>query len=479
MNITETVNQDLRREYKIVVPASDLDSKLNGKLEEIKPRMNLKGFRPGKAPTSFLKKQFGKSMMGEIVEQTVNESSQQAIKDNNLKPAFPPRVDLDSELAEVVDGKSDLSFTIKVDLMPEFELADVSKLKVEKLTADVTDADVDEALDRIAKQSRSYSPRTDGEKAQKDDVVVIDFVGSVDGAEFPGGKADDFNLTLGSGQLIPGFEDQLIGAKKDDKVDVKVTFPEDYQAEELKGKDAVFAVTVKEVRAPDEVKIDDELAKKMGLDALGTLKERVRDQLKGDFTRASRMHLKRRVLDALDKAHEFPLPPTMVEGEFDGIWNAVQQELQREGKTAEDEGKSEEELKKEYHDIAERRVRLGLVLARIGEQNGIQIAPDEMNRAIQQRAQQMAMQMRMQGQQVDVQQIFQYYANNPQAQNEVRAPLYEEKVVDFIGELADVSEKKVDRETLFMDPDEAEEKLGGGEQADAGEKKKSKKKKED
>ncbi|HEY1710608.1 MAG TPA: trigger factor [Rhizomicrobium sp.] len=461
MNITETVNQELRREYRIVIPASDLDQTLTGKIEEIKPRMNLKGFRPGKAPVSFLKKTYGKSMMGEIVEQAVNESSQQAVKDNNLKPAFPPRVDLDGDVQDVVDGKADLAFTVKVDLMPDFELADLSKLKVEKLTADVTDTEVDDALDRIARQSRGYSPRADDEAAEKDDVAVIDFVGSVDGEEFTGGKAEDFNLTLGSGQLIPGFEDQLIGAKKDEKRDVKVTFPYDYPEEKLKGKDAVFAVTVKEIRKPDPVAIDDELAKKMGLDSLGTLKERIRESIKGDFARAGRMHLKRRVLDALDTAHAFPLPPTMVEGEFEGIWNAVQEELKREGKTAEDEGKSEEDLKKEYHDIAERRVRLGLVLARIGEQNGITIAPDELNRAIQQRAQQMAMQMRSQGQQVDVQQIFQYYANNPQAQNEVRAPLYEEKVVDFIAELADVTEKKVDRETLFLDPDEAEEKLKG------------------
>ncbi len=459
MNITETVNQELRREYKITIGAGDLDQRLTGKLEELKPRLNLKGFRPGKAPVSFLKKTYGKSVMGEIVEQAVSESSQQAIKDNNLKPAFPPRVDLDSELQQVVDGKSDLEFTVKVDLMPEFELADVSKLKVERLTADVADSDVDEALERLAKQSRGHSPRGEGEAAESDNIITIDFVGSVDGEEFAGGRAEDFNLTLGSGQFIPGFEDQLIGVKVGDKRDVNVKFPDDYPEEKLKGKDAVFAVTVKEIKRPDEVSIDDALAVKMGLDSLGTLKERVRDQLKGDFSRASRMHLKRRVLDALDTAHAFPLPPTMVEGEFEGIWKAVQDELSRENKTAEDEGKSEEELRKEYHDIAERRVRLGLVLARIGEQNGIAIAPEELNRAIQGRAQQMAMQMRMQGQQVDVQQIMQYYANNQQAQNEIRAPLYEEKVVDFIGELADVTDKKVDRATLFMDPDEAEEKL--------------------
>ena len=261
--------------------------------------------------------------------------------------------------------------------------------------------------------------------------VVIDFVGKVDGEEFPGGKAEDFNLVLGSGQLIPGFEDQLIGAKAGEARDVNVTFPADYPETKLAGKDAVFATKVKEVKTPDPLEIDNALAQKLGLDSIGTLKDRVRDQLKADFGRASRMHLKRRILDALDEAHSFSLPPTMVEGEFDAIWSAVEAELQREGKTAEDEGKSEEELKKEYHDIAERRVRLGLVLARIGEQNGITIANDEIQRAIMARARQFP------GQE---QQVFNFYANNPQAQAEIRAPLFEDKVVDFIAELADVTE---------------------------------------
>jgi len=441
------------------VPQGDLDKKLTGRIEEMKPRMHLKGFRPGKAPTSHLKKTFGKSIMSEIVEQTVSETSQQAIKDNNLKPAFPPRVDLASELEHVVDGKSDLEFTIKVDLMPDFEVADVSKLKVEKLVSDVTDEEVDEAVLKLAQQTRTYSDRAEGQEAAKDDVVTIDFVGKVDGAEFAGGKAEDFNLTLGSGQLIPGFEDQLIGAKVGDTREVKVVFPDDYPAENLKSKDAVFDTTVKKIQAPDPITVDDELAKKMGIETLAALRERVRDQLKRDFANASRLHLKRRVLDALDAAHTFSLPPTMVEGEFESIWKAVQAELEREGKKAEDEGKSEDELKKEYHDIAERRVRLGLVLAKLGEQNGITVAPDEVQRAIASRARQTAMQMRMQGQQIDEQQIFQFYAQNPQAQAEIRAPIFEDKVVDFIGELADVTEKKVDRETLFMDPDEAAEKL--------------------
>jgi trigger factor len=453
MQITETVSEGLRREYKVVVAASDLDTRLIGKIEEIKPKLSLKGFRPGKAPVSYLKKTFGKSMMGEIVEAAINEGSQKAVTDNNLKVAFPPRVEgLDDQEAvqAIVDGKADLEFKVVVDLMPDFELADVSKLEVEKLVADVTDEDVDESLKRIAEQSRTYSAREDGEAAEKDDAVLIDFVGTVDGVEFPGGKAEGFNLVLGSGQLIPGFEDQLIGAKKDEARDVKVTFPADYPEASLAGKDAVFAVTVKEVKKPDELKIDDELAKTLGLDSLGTLKERIKDQLKRDYAQASRLHLKRRILDALDEKHSFSLPPTMVEGEFNGIWRQVEAELKREGKSAEDEGKSEEELKKEYHDIAERRVRLGLVLARIGEQNGLTVSNDEVQRAIAVRARQFP------GQE---QQVFEFYARNAQAQAEIRAPIFEDKVVDFIGELALINETKVDRATLFLDPDEASEKL--------------------
>jgi trigger factor len=452
MQITETVSEGLRREYKITIGAQDLDARLTGRLEEMKPRMQLKGFRPGKAPTSYLKKTFGKSMMSEIVQQAVSESSQKAVTDNSLKPAFAPRIELASELEQVMNGKADLEFTVKVDLMPEFELSDVSKLKVERLVAEVTDAEVEDALKRLAEGTRTYSPRAEGEAAEKGDQVVIDFVGRVDSEEFDGGKADGFNLVLGSGQFIPGFEDQLVGAKVGESREVNVTFPEDYPEPKLAAKPAVFSVKINEIKKADAVAVDEEFAKKLGFDALGTLRERVREQVKTDFNRASRMHLKRRILDALDKAHSFSLPPTMVEGEFESIWRAVEAEMKRDGKTPADEGKTEEELKKEYHDIAERRVRLGLVLARVGEQNGIQIAPDEINRAIAVRARQFP------GQE---QQVFQFYANNPQAQAEIRAPIFEDKVVDFIAELAEVSEKKVDRETLFLDPDEAEEKLKG------------------
>jgi trigger factor len=450
MQITQTVSEDLRRQFTVTIAASELDAKVTKRLEEMKPKVNLKGFRPGKAPVSFLKKQFGKSVMGEVVEQAVNEGSQKAIADNQLKPALQPRVEPVGDVQQVVDGKADLQFTVTVDLMPDFETTDVSKLTVERLTSEVTDADVDEALDRLAKQSRGYAAKPEGEAAAKDDVVTIDFLGSVDDVPFEGGKGEDFNLTLGSGQFIPGFEDQLIGAKAGEQRDVKVTFPAEYHAAELAGKDAVFAVTVKEIKTPEDAKIDDELATKMGLENLTTLKDRVRDQVKGDFTAASRLHLKRRILDALDNAHSFPLPPAMVEAEFESIWAQVEAELKREGKTAADEGKTEDELKAEYHAIAERRVRLGLVLGKLGEQNGITITGDEVNRAIMTRARQFP------GQE---QQVFQYYANNQQAQAEIRAPLFEDKVVDFIAELAQVTDKPVDRETLFKDPDDLPESV--------------------
>ncbi len=450
MQITETVSEGLRREYRIVVPMSDLDRKVTARLEEMQPRMHLKGFRPGKAPVSFLKKQFGKSMMGEVVEEAVNEGSKKAIEDNALKPAFRPLVEPVGEIEQVVEGKADLEFTVKVDLMPEFELADVSKIEVERLYSEVTDADVDEAMRRLAEQARTYSPRPEGSAAELDDTVEIDFVGRVDGEEFAGGRANGFNLVLGSGQFIAGFEEQLIGAKAGDEREVKVTFPQDYPEAQLAGKDASFAVAVKQVKAPDPIKLDDEFAKRLGVESIGQLKERVREQVKMDFNRASRLHLKRRILDALDSKHAFAVPPAMVDSEFEGIWNAVQAELKREGKTALDEGRTEDDLKKEYRGIAERRIRLGLVLARIGEQNGLDVSGEELQRAIAQRARQFP------GQE---QQVFEYYSKNAQAQAEIRAPLFEDKVVDFIAELADVSERKVDRETLFMDPDAAAEKL--------------------
>jgi trigger factor len=443
MQISETLSQELHKQFTVTFPVSELEGRVNARLEEMKPRVNLKGFRPGKAPVSFLKKQFGKSIMGEVVEAAVNEGSQKAIADNKLKPALQPRVEPVGNVQDVVDGKSDLTFKVIVDLMPDFQTTDVAKLTIERLTADIADADINEALDRLAKNARGYATK-DG-AAAKDDVAVIDYEGSIDGVPFAGGKGEDFSLTLGSGTFIPGFEDGLIGAKAGEDRDVTVTFPTEYHAPEMAGKDAVFKVAVKEIKAPEETQINDELAKKLGLADLSTLKDRVREQLTDDYKAASRMHLKRRVLDALDVAHDFPLPPAMVEHEFANIWAQVEEELKREGKTAADEGKTEDELKAEYRKIAERRVRLGLVLGKLGEQNGITIAGDEVQRAIMARARQFP------GQE---QQVFQFYAQNQQAQAEIRAPLFEDKVVDFIAELATVNDRKVDKDTLFADPED-------------------------
>ena len=458
MQINETVSEPLHREYAVVVGATDLDAKLTGKLREMQPKIHLKGFRPGKAPVSFLKKAYGKSLMGDIVNETINETSEQVLKEKEIKPATTPRVDFVNPLDTVIEGKADLSFTMKVDLMPEFTVAPLSELKAQRLVSDVSDAAVEISLKRLAESQRTYTPKAEADAAQTGDAVVIDFEGSIAGEVFEGGKGQDYTLTLGSSAFIPGFEDQLIGVHAGEQRTVNVTFPENYGAANLAGKDAQFEVKVKEVKAPNEVPIDEELAKKIGLDSLDQLKERIREQLHGDYGRASRVHLKRRILDALDTAHNFDLPKGMVDAEFDMIWRQVKAELEREGASPEDEGKSEEELQTEYRGIAERRVKLGLILAKIGEQNAISINQDEVGRALAARARQFPGQEK---------QVVDYYVNNQQAMAELRVPIFEDKVIDFLAELIQVEDKPVEPEILFLDPDEAEEKMKAQNEAEA------------
>jgi trigger factor len=454
MQITETLAEPLRREFTIVVDVKDLDERLTGRVTEMQPKIHLKGFRPGKAPVSFLKKAYRKSLMGEIVNEAVNKSSEQVLKDKALKPATTPRVDFVNEIESVIDGKADLAFTMKVDLMPDFNLANLSSLKAERLVADVDDEAVDEAVQRIADSQKVYTDKGEGATAASGDVITIDFKGTMDGEPFDGGARDGFDLTLGSGAFVPGFEDQLVGVKAGDERTVNVTFPESYGSAKLAGKPAEFAIKVHAVKAAAPVVINDDLAKQIGLDSLDVLKDRVRDQLKSDYTRTSRTHMKRRILDALDESHSFDLPKGMVDAEFENIWRQVDAEMKREGTTAEDEGKTEDEMKAEYRGIAERRVRLGLVLAKIGEQNAINITQDEVNRALAARAQQFPGQEK---------QVIEFYTSNPQAMAEIRVPLFEDKVIDFLGELMEVKDKKVSREILFLDPDEAEERLKDGE----------------
>lgn len=445
MNVTELNSDGLKREFKVTVAASDLDSKLMTKLEEVKGQVHLKGFRPGKAPVSFLKKTYGKSFMGEILEQTVSETSQKALDERELRPAMQPKIDFEGDMEDVVAGKIDLTYTMAVEILPDFEVADVNAIKLERMTADVEDTEVDEALKRLAEQQKSYAAKDEGAAAEDGDRLTIDFAGDLDGEPFEGGSAEGAQIVLGAGQFIPGFEEQLVGAKAGEEKDVNVTFPEDYHAENLKGKDAHFKVTVHEVAAPEEVEINDELAKNFGMEDLATLKERLKERIEADYTQMSRVHLKRALLDALDEKHSFELPPGMVEAEFEQIWQQVLKDLEDNGKSIEDEEKSEDELKEEYRKIAERRVRLGLVLSEIGQKNSITVNQEELNRAIADRARQFPGSER---------QIFELYQQNQFAQQQLRAPIFEDKVVDFILELATITDKKVSKDELFKEPDD-------------------------
>jgi len=445
MQVTETTNEGLKREFKVVVPQADLDQRLTTRLEEMKGQIHLKGFRPGKAPLSFLKKTYGKALMPEIVEGVVNESSQKTLEERELKPALQPQIDFEGEVEDVVAGKADLAYTMKVEILPQIEAADVSSLTIKRKTADVTEADLDEALQRLAESQRSYEPRGDDDAAENGDRLTIDFVGKVDGVEFDGGKGEGVQLALGDNRFIPGFEEQLVGAKAKEERQLTVTFPEDYPEKTLAGKEATFDVTVQEVAKPVDTEINDAFATNLGLESLDALKDAMRDRLREDYARFSRMHMKRDLLDKLDEMHDFPLPEGMVEAEFNAIWQQLVQELAQEGKTPEEADKPEDELREEYRKIAERRVRLGLVLSEIGTKAEIQVAQDEINRAVMEQARSFP------GQE---QQVVQFYQQNPAALQQLRAPIFEDKVVDYISEKATVEDVPVSKDELMKDPDE-------------------------
>jgi trigger factor len=449
MEVIEKSAEGLDRRFLVKVSAAELDEKLVARLNEVKGRVNLKGFRKGKAPVSFLKKMYGKGMMSEIIQEIVNETAYKAFTDRDMQPATSPHPHLISKIEDVIDGKADLEYDLHAEILPSFEPADVAGLKLTRPVAEVPQEDIDEALKNIAEQQVSYAARGDGEKAAEKDLVVIDFVGKIDGEKFDGGAGEGFELVLGSNQFIAGFEDQLIGAKAGDEVEVKVAFPEDYHAKNLAGKDAVFDVTVKEVKAPEDVAIDDELAKKVGLESLEDLTSRVKERIESDYKRLSRSHLKRALLDKLDEAHEFELPKGMVDAEFEQIWRQVEGAERDE----EDKDKTDEELKEEYRKIAERRVRLGLVLAEIGKRAEVQVPSQELQQAIQQQAIREAQYMQMQGQNISPQEVLKFYQQNPGAIQQIRAPLFEEKVVDYIIERAEVKDKTVSKDKLMEEPE--------------------------
>jgi trigger factor len=451
LQIVEKSGEGLSKVFGVRVSAADLAEKMEAKIAEIAPQMNIKGFRPGKVPPGHVRRLYGKSIMGEIIEETLNESTEKALVDAKLRPAGQPDLKLESDMDKVLEGKEDLAYEISVELIPAFDPVDVTKLELKKPVYEPTDAEVDEAITEIAAGNRTYEPRTGkSPKAKDGDMIVMDFAGRVDGELFEGGSAQDAEIVLGSGRFIPGFEDQLKGAKPGDAVTVKVTFPEDYQAARLAGKPAEFEVAVKEVKAPVDAPADDSLAERLGLSSLDALKDAIRKQLAGRYEAMSRFKLKRALLDELDSKHDFPLPPRMVEAEFEGIWQQVQAENKRSGPDEDDAGKSEEQLREEYRKIAERRVRLGLVLAEIGQREGVTISDQEVMAAARQEA------LRYTGQE---QQVFEMFRTSPQAQAQLRAPLYEDKVVDAIVEKAKVSDQKVSRDEILKE-DEMPEGYG-------------------
>jgi trigger factor len=443
MQVTETGAAGLKREYRVVVPATDLEAKVNERLDDLKGRVQMRGFRPGKVPVNHLKRIYGKSAMAEVIEAAVREANQKIIDDHGLKLATEPKVVLPTEegaVENVISGKADLAYTVELEIVPPIALTDFKGIKLERVTAAVADAEVDQALAALAEQNKPFTAKT--EAAQKGDRVTISFQGTMDGQPFEGGSGEDVPLLLGSGRFLPGFEDNLIGLKAGESRTFEQKFPDDYPAAPLAGKTAVFVVTVKTVEAPGVVTLNDDFAKTLGLDSLAKLRDALRERMQRDYAGASRQKLKRALLDQLDERHKFEPPPTLVEQEFNNVWSAIENDLKQQGRTFADEGTTEEKALAEYRGIAERRVRLGLVIAEIGEKNNISVSEEQLRAAVMEQVRQMP------GRE---QQVWDYYRNNPNALAALRAPLFEDKVVDFVLELAEVTDKQVSREELFKE----------------------------
>ncbi|MDB5511044.1 MAG: trigger factor [Enterovirga sp.] len=448
MQVTETRSEGLKREYKVTLPATELAERLTSELTTLKDKVRINGFRPGKVPIAHLRKLYGRSVMAEVVQNAVNEANRKIIADNNLKLALEPKIDMPSDQAEVekaLDARGDLDFTVAVEVLPTFELADLSDVSVKKLVAEVTDEELDTAVNRMAQQNRAFAAKGEGAEAAQGDRVVVDFVGRIDGEPFEGGTASDITVEIGSGSFIPGFEDQLVGAKAGEDRKVNVTFPENYGSAELAGKAAEFDVTVKDVQAPGEVAIDDELAKGFGMESLDKLREAVRSAISNDFEAQARRKLKKELLDALDAKYAFELPAGLVEQEFNAVWSQVLADLKNNGRSFADEGTTEEAARDEYRRISERRVRLGLVLAQVGASADIQVTDEEVDRALVERVRQYPGQER---------QVWEFFQKNPGAKAELRAPILEEKTVDHLLGRVKVVEEPVSREELFRDEDE-------------------------
>ncbi len=435
MDIVETTNDGLKRAYALTIPAKEIDARIDAEIKKVAPQVRMPGFRPGKVPANLVRKMHGASMHAEILQNTVRESVDGLIREKKLRPALQPRIDLKDGYKEGEDAE----LTVELEVLPEFEVPALDDLKLERLTVPVADETVDEALHKLAANQKSYKDAPKSRKAAAGDQVVIDFVGRVDGEEFEGGKAEGHPLVLGSGQLIPGFEDQLVGAKAGEERTVTVTFPADYPAENLKGREAEFTVTIQAVKVEGETVLDEDFAKNLGIENLDKLKELMRGQLEQELAGLTRTQMKRQLLDHLASRHDFPVPQSMVEAEFEQIWRQLDEEAAREEDPAAARAELEAE-KDDYRRIAERRVRLGLLLSEIGQRNSIEITQQEMQMLLQQAAQQYRPE--------DRERFVEYVRKEPMAQAQLRAPLYEDKVVDFLFDKAEVTEREVNREEL-------------------------------
>jgi trigger factor len=446
MQVNATVVEGLRREFEVVVPAAELDDRLAARLNQLKDEVRIKGFRPGKVPVSHLKRLYGRSAMAEIVQNVINEVARDTLADRGERAALQPDFKLpedESAAEKILTGDADLTYTMTYEVLPKVELGSFASIAIERPVAEMPDAEVDEEVTKLAESTRTFSPKSGG--AETGDRLTIAYAGKVDGEAFPGGTDENAMVRLGTSQFIPGFAEQLEGLAAGDEKTITVTFPEDYGARHLAGKEATFDVTVKEVAAPDPIMIDDELAKRLGLESLDQLRDAIRQQIQTRYGMQTRQKVKRQLLDQLDTMHTFELPPKMVEQEFDNIWRQIVGEMGQTGRTFEDEETTEEAARAEYHKIAERRVRLGLVLSEIGENNKIEVTEPEVQRALQAQLRQFP------GRE---QQLIDYYRSNPDAIASLRAPIFEEKVVDYLLELVKVTDKTVSREELMKEDED-------------------------
>jgi trigger factor len=435
MKTVETKNEGLSRAYTMTITAKDIEALVDKEVKKVAPQVRMPGFRPGKVPPNLVRKMHGEAMAADALNKAIQDGIQKTIGDNKLRPATQPEV----SLADGYEPGKDAEVSIVLEVLPTFETPAVEGLKLERLTIPVADADIDAALEKIAAQQKSFEPAAKSYKAAIGDQVVIDFEGKVDGTPFEGGKGEAMAVELGSGQLIPGFEEQMIGLKANDAKTLKVTFPEDYNAEHLKGKDAEFDIVVGEVRKPVQAKVDDEFAKSLGLEGIDQLRDLVKGQVEQEHNGLTRTHMKRKLLDTLAADYDFAVPPSMVEAEFDQIW----QQLEHEASHEEDPEAARKEMeadRDDYRHIAERRVRLGLVLSQIGQSNGVEVSSQEMNRLIMQAAQQYRPE--------DREKFVEYVQQDPMAAAQLRAPLYEDKVVDYLFDKAEITDKEASRDEV-------------------------------